>query len=186
MMAIFYKLILFVLASCGIVWVSRAALRDVRVHGFYRFFAWEAILILFLLNVDYWFVNPFGARQIVAWLFLIVSLILIVQGVRLFRKRGKPDPNRADPVLVGIEKTTELVTTGLYRYIRHPFYSSLLFLAWGIFLKHLSWVGCLLVIVTAVLLFITARREEAENTDYFGEPYRAYMKRTKMFVPFIF
>ena len=185
-MTVWYKVLLFVLASGGIVWVSRASLHDARTHGFYRFFAWEAILILFLLNVEYWFVDPFGLRQLGAWLFLIVSLILIIQGVRLFRRQGKLNPNRTDPALMGIEKTTELVTTGLYRYIRHPFYSSLLFLVWGILLKQVSWVGALLAVVTTILLVVTARKEEQENIAYFGETYRAYMRQTKMFVPFIF
>lgn len=185
-MTVLWKLILFILASGGIVWVSWASLRDARTHGFYRFFAWEAILILFLLNVNYWVDDPFGLRQLVAWLFLIVSLILILQGVRLFRGQGKLDPDRTDPALLGIEKTTELVTTGIYRTIRHPFYSSLLFLGWGIFLKHLSWAGGLLVVVTTILLVVTARKEEKENITYFGDAYRAYMKRTKMFVPFVF
>ena len=88
--------------------------------------------------------------------------------------------------MVGIEKTTELVTTGVYHYIRHPFYSSLLFLGWGILLKNVNWIGILLAVLTTILLIITARKEEIENIQFFGENYQEYMKRTKMFVPFIF
>ncbi|NOZ00021.1 MAG: isoprenylcysteine carboxylmethyltransferase family protein [Chloroflexi bacterium] len=185
-MTIVYKAILFALLTTGIVWVSRSSLRDVRYHGFYRFFAWETILILFLMNVDYWFVDPFAPRQIVSWSFLIVSLVLIYQGVLLFRRKGNLDQGRDDPALIGIEKTTELVTTGVYRYIRHPFYSSLLFLGWGILLKNVSWLGLLLAAITTLFLIITARKEETENIRYFGETYREYMERTKMFVPYIF
>jgi protein-S-isoprenylcysteine O-methyltransferase Ste14 len=87
---------------------------------------------------------------------------------------------------VGIEKTTELVTTGVYRYIRHPFYSSLLFLGWGILFKKLSWIGVLLAVLTTIFLIITARKEEIENIQFFGANYQEYMKRTKMFVPFLF
>ncbi|MCJ7622948.1 MAG: hypothetical protein MUO76_05565, partial [Anaerolineaceae bacterium] len=71
------KIIVFVLASAGIIWVSRASLRDPRSHGFYRFFAWEAILILILLNIDHWFYEPFSIHQIVSWLLLIVGLFLV-------------------------------------------------------------------------------------------------------------
>ncbi len=130
-MTVEYKVILFVLATIGIVWVSRSSLRNVRFHGFYRFFAWETILIMFLMNMNSWFVEPFSIRQVISWLFLIVSLVFIYQGVQLFRKRGRVGEDRNDPALVGIERTTELVTTGVYRYIRHPFHSSLLFLGWG-------------------------------------------------------
>jgi len=180
-----YRVALFVLGTLGIVWVSRSSLRNVHFHGFYRFFAWEAILILFLLNMNYWFVDPFSRIQITSWVFLIFSLVLIFQGVQLFRGKGKLDQERNDPALVGIEKTTELVTTGVYHYIRHPFYSSLLFLGWGIFLKNVSWIGIILAAITTILLIITAKKEEIENTQYFGENYQEYMKRTKMFIPFI-
>ena len=185
-MTVVYKIILFVLATIGIVWVSRSSLRDVQYHGFYRFFAWETILILFLMNMNYWFVDPFSLRQIMSWLFLILSLVLIYQGVQLFRRKGKIDQERSDSALVGIEKTTELVTIGVYQYIRHPFYSSLLFLGWGILLKNISWIGIILALITTGLLIVTAKKEEIENHQYFGEKYHKYMKQTKMFVPFIF
>ena len=185
-MTVVHKVILFVLATIGITWVSRSSLRDVLFHGFYRFFAWETILILFLVNMNYWFVDPFSLRQIISWSFLIVSLVLIYQGVQLLRRKGGLDQERNDPALVGIEKTTELVTTGVYHYIRHPFYSSLLFLGWGILLKNVNWIGILLAVLTTILLIITAKKEEIENIQFFGENYQEYMKRTKMFVPFIF
>jgi protein-S-isoprenylcysteine O-methyltransferase Ste14 len=179
------KLIIFVAGTMIILWVSRASLRDPQSHGFYRCFAWESILILFVLNVDYWFVDPFSLPQIIAWTFLIISLVLILQGVRLFRQRGRLDPDRDDPSLVGIEKTTELVTTGIYHYIRHPFYSSLLFLAWGIFFKHISWIGLILAVTATIFLIVTAKKEEAENIEYFGDQYRYYIQNTKMFIPFL-
>ncbi len=87
---------------------------------------------------------------------------------------------------MGIEKTTELVTTGAYRYTRHPIYSSLLFLAWGVFFKRPSWVGGLLASSATLFLLATAKAEESENLGYFGPAYSEYMKRTKMFIPFLF
>jgi len=179
------KWILFIVGTLGIIWVSRAALRDVHSHGFYRFFSWELILILFVLNMNYWIVDPFSFRQIISWVVLIISLVLIIQGVQLFQKKGKIDRERQASTLVSIEKTTALVTSGVYRYIRHPFYSSLLFLAWGIFLKRISWLGALLAIAVTIFLILTAKREEVENIEFFGEEYQAYMQDTKMFIPFI-
>ena len=93
---------------------------------------------------------------------------------------------RNDPSLVGIEKTTRLVTADIYRYIRHPFYSSLLFLAWGIFFKHFSWLGLALAAAATACLVLTAKREEQENIGFFGSPYRDYMQTTRMFIPFLF
>ena len=158
-MTVALKVILFVLATICITWVSRSSLRNFQFHGFYRFFAWETILILFLVNMNYWFVDPFSLKQIISWSFLIVSIVLIYQGVQLFRRKGALDPERNDPALVGIEKTTELVTTGVYHYIRHPFYSSLLFLGWGILFKNVSWIGIILAVIATLLLIITAWKE---------------------------
>lgn len=179
------QIIIFFVGTVIIVWVSRSSLRDPRSHGFYRFVAWEIILLMFAANVRYWIRNPFSLQQMISWTLLIISLILIVQGVKLFRHKGQIDPERADASLVGIEKTTVLVTTGVYRYIRHPFYSSLLFLSWGIFFKQISVPLVVLAITATVFLYITAKKEEGENIEYFGEAYREYMETTKMFIPYV-
>ena len=115
-----------------------------------------------------------------------MSAILVIIGVRLLRQRGSPDEQRDDVPLVAFEKTTTLVETGAYGYIRHPLYSSLLFLAWGIFFKAPSWLGGLLALAASLSLVATARVEEAENLGFFGEEYRDYMRKTKMFIPFLF
>jgi len=181
-----FKAIFFMFASGGMAWVSRASLRVPRSHGFYRFFAWECLLALFLWNVGWWFVEPFSWHQMVAWLLLVVSAVMALQAVYLLRIAGKPDDRRAEAPLIGIEKTTQLVTVGAYKYIRHPLYGSLLFLGAGIFFKHPSWLAGGLLAATTVFLVMTARVEEAENCRYFGAAYREYMKGTKMFVPFLF
>ncbi|HWR84234.1 MAG TPA: isoprenylcysteine carboxylmethyltransferase family protein [Candidatus Deferrimicrobium sp.] len=179
------KIIVFLVASAGICYVSRASLQDPRSHGFYRFFAWEAILALILLNLDYWFNQPFSIRQIFSWTLLIVATGLVIHGAHLLRTMGKPDRTREDATLIGIEKTTELVTAGAYRYVRHPIYSSLLLLTWGVLFKHLSWVSVSVAAIATLFLVMTAKVEEAENICFFGEAYRSYMKQTWMFVPFV-
>lgn len=179
-------MIVFAVVSAGIVWISRASLSHIRSHGFYRFLSWEAILSLILLNIDYWFKNLFSFNQMIATLLLTISFFWVIYGVWWLRIAGKPDTKRDDPSLLGIEKTTELVTTGAYRYIRHPLYSSLVFLACGTFFKHPSWAGFFLTAAAMFFLMMTAKMEEAENLRFFGPAYRLYMKKTKMFIPFLF
>jgi protein-S-isoprenylcysteine O-methyltransferase Ste14 len=160
------------------VWVSWSSLRDVRAHGFYRFFAWESILGLALLNIDYWFDEPFSTDQMISWTLLFICSYLVIHGALLLYVRGKPSRVRDDPTLVGIERTTQLVTGGIYRYIRHPIYSSGLFLAWGVFFKHLAPLPVGLAVIATYCLIMTAKKEEAENLRYFGDSYESYMKRT--------
>ncbi len=172
------KLFIFAILSVPIVWVSWPSFIDRRSHGFYRFFAFESILILVLVNVDYWFQNPFAAHQIVSWLLLAGSLYLAIHGFYLLRVVGKPDGP--------IENTTALVTRGPYRYIRHPLYCSLLAGGWGVFFKHPDLMSGLLALAVTVTVFATAKAEEREMLRKFGAEYAAYMKTTGMFVPFLF
>jgi protein-S-isoprenylcysteine O-methyltransferase Ste14 len=181
------KTLLFSLGTLILTYISRASLRAPRSHGFYRFFAWEAILALFLLNVNFWFRDPFIWYQLIAWTLLFASFIPLAFGVHSLRSRGKPvDRREGDPSLLAFEKTTHLVTTGIYRYIRHPLYSSLFLLAWGIFFKLPSPVGGILVVTATIFLVLTAKADEAECTKFFGPAYQEYMKRTRRFVPHLF
>jgi len=173
-----FKLIAFAVVSAGIIFVSWESLRNPRSHGFYRFFAFETILVLILLNVEHWFRDPFSAIQIVSWLLLISSAILAAHGFYLLRVIGRPKS--------GIESTTTLVIVGAYKYVRHPLYSSLLFLAWGVFFKDPSILGGIMALVSTAFLIATAKGEESENFQKFGAEYTAYMKATKMFIPFVF
>ena len=75
--------VLFLVFSAGIVLLSWKSLHNWRSHGFYRFFAFEAILALILLNIEYWFHQPFSVRQILSWLLLLLSLFLAVHGFML-------------------------------------------------------------------------------------------------------
>ena len=185
-----FRVIIFAGLSAALAYVSRGSLRVPRSHGFYRFFAWECILGLVLLNfidLPQWFGDPFSVRQLVSWCLLIGSIVPAVHGVHLLRTQGQPDARRRhDAPLVWIEKTTRLVTTGAFKHIRHPLYSSLLLLAWGVLFKHPSWVGGGVVLGATAFLLATAKAEEVENVRYFGAEYRAYMQRTKMFIPFVF
>lgn len=180
------QLSVFLLASAGIVYVSRASLRQPRAHGFYRFWAWEAILALAVLNLPVWFRAPLAWHQIISWLLLILCLVPLVLGLRLLRRARRTRAERPDAALYGFEKTAELVTTGVFRTIRHPMYSSLLLLAWGVFFKAPSWPGVALAAAATGFLVATARVEERENVRYFGPSYESYMQRTKMFIPFLF
>ena len=91
-----------------------------------------------------------------------------------------------EPQLLAFEKTSTLVTTGIYHYIRHPLYSSLLLLTLGIFFKAPSWLGTLLALAATLFLVATAKADEAECIRFFGPSYQDYMKQSRMFVPFVF
>jgi protein-S-isoprenylcysteine O-methyltransferase Ste14 len=179
--------IAFPVISMLLVAISWRSLRQPGSHGFYRFFAWEAILALFLTNITFWFYKPFAWNQLIAWALLLLSLVPLLSGVHSLRTRGKPAKQReGDVCLLAFEQTTTLVTSGIYHYIRHPLYSSLFLLVWGIFFKAPSAFGVALTVTATLFLFATARADERECTQFFGAPYREYMKKTKRFIPYLF
>jgi protein-S-isoprenylcysteine O-methyltransferase Ste14 len=173
------SLFIFILGTVGIVLLTwQSSIPTKRYHGLYRFFSFECILLLAILNIPVWLVDPLAWNQILSWIFLVVSLFLAVQGFLLLRVIGKP---RGD-----FENTTVLVETGAYRYIRHPLYASLLALGTGIFLKNVTTTTTVLALVNALALIPTARAEEKEMLVKFGVEYDDYMKKTRMFIPFVF
>ena len=179
--------IVFAGVSGILVYVSRASLRAPGSHGFSRLFAWECILALVLLNIGVWFRAPLVWHQLISWALLVTSLVPLYLGVRALVGRGKPTARReSDPQLLAFERTSVLVTTGIYGYIRHPLYCSLLLLAWGIFFKRPSLAGAGLAGTATVFLVLTARADEVECIRYFGPPYETYMKTTRRFIPFVF
>ena len=77
----------------------------------------------------------------------------------------------------------DLVTRGIYHYIRHPIYAGDIFLIFGLQLALNSW----LVLITIPLFAIVFRQTSAEEVVLARAfpNYRDYCKRTKRFVPFL-
>jgi len=179
------KLIAFGVLSLAAVIISRRTLVDPGSHGFYRFFSWECISWLFVSDYQFWFVDPFSPKQLLSWTFLSISAYLVIAGVLLLIKKGKPEKGRDEKALYRFEKTTELVEQGIFKYIRHPLYSSLIFLTWGVFLKNTTTLLFFVALLSTTFLYLTAVLDEKECIYYFGNKYRDYMKRSKRFIPFL-
>jgi len=179
------RLVLFIVITVAITVLSRRTLLHFHSHGFYRFIAWEAIAALILWNLPRWFSEPLSPRQIVSWIILFGSLYVLWSGVSRFRA-ARRSGNRTESDLFAFERTSELVTTGIYRYIRHPLYASLLYLAWGAYLKEPGWTSTVLAVIASASLVATAKADEKECVQYFGDQYTDYMRRTRMFIPLIF
>lgn len=176
----------FAAGSVVIVWWSRNALVRPGSHGFYRFFAWEAILGLIVLNHRAWGKYPFSPHQMFSWLLMATSIGLVFAGIHALRRHGNTNVLRNDDALYGWEKTDRLVTTGIFAYIRHPMYSSLLALTWGAYFQQPGYAATAIAVVGSCFLLLTALTDERECRAWFGEPYVAYMRRTWRFFPYIF
>jgi protein-S-isoprenylcysteine O-methyltransferase Ste14 len=176
----------FLAGSALLAWLSRRPLRRPGSHGFYRFFAWECILGLAVLNHTPWGSARLSPLQLVSWTLLGLSAALVAIGVVTLVRCGGSGARRDDASLYEWEKTRSLVTTGIFARIRHPMYASLLALTWGLFFQLPSWPAAGIAAVGSALLYVTARRDEGECLAHFGAAYADYRARTRMFVPFLF
>jgi len=111
------KIILFALATAGIVNLSRRSLVKPRSHGFYRFFAFESILALILLNVNFWFKSSGVWHQVISWILLVAALVPLAFGMRdLHQRAGRADGRAAghrDQRGGRRERSIDLITIGI-------------------------------------------------------------------------
>lgn len=78
-----------------------------------------------------------------------------------------------------------LVTTGIYSYIRHPMYASVILFCAVLLGTRLNWMNSMVFIILLANLWLKLRHEERLLSERFPE-YRDYQKRTKMIIPFIY
>jgi protein-S-isoprenylcysteine O-methyltransferase Ste14 len=88
--------------------------------------------------------------------------------------------------LVAIQPEHKLVTSGPYRYLRHPSYLGLLVyvLGWGLAFR--SWAGVVLAGLLLPPLLARIAAEERLLQSQFGAEYDAYRARTSRMIPGIY
>ena len=88
---------------------------------------------------------------------------------------------------VAVSAGQQIVQIGPYRTIRHPAYSGTFLTMLGVGLAVTNWAS-LLALFTCVLLghLYRVHVEEKALIQAIGQPYIAYMHRTRRFIPFVF
>ena len=98
--------------------------------------------------------------------------------------RSHADLGRNWRVTTEIREGHKLVTSGIFRYIRHPMYSA--HFLWGIaqaLLIH-NWIaGLASLIIFLPMYLLRVRREEQMMLEKFREEYRLYMRQTGRIIP---
>ncbi len=77
----------------------------------------------------------------------------------------------------------KLVTSGIYRLIRHPQYTGFLMITFGMLCEWATLPMLVMYPILVLLYYRLAKREEAEMLKEFGGEYASYRQRTGMFVP---
>jgi protein-S-isoprenylcysteine O-methyltransferase Ste14 len=98
--------------------------------------------------------------------------------------RSHHDLGRHWTVTVALRDDHELITSGVYRYIRHPMYSAHLIWAIAQIMILHNWIaGYSFLIVQIPFYLIRIKNEEAMMIEQFGDAYKTYMEETDRLIP---
>lgn len=84
-----------------------------------------------------------------------------------------------------ISEGQSLVTSGPYRYVRHPMYTALIMVGVGIGILSTSWYFLIPFIATGIVIAFRIGREEEAMIEKFGDEYIQYAQVTGRFFPLI-
>ena len=106
-------------------------------------------------------------------IFMLTGVALVVMGWRVVYKRYWSKE----------EGKGELVTSGIYRYIRHPQYTGFLLITLGMLCEWATLPMLIMYPIRVWLYARLARKEEADMRVEFGPAYDEYRAKTGMFLP---
>lgn len=89
-------------------------------------------------------------------------------------------------IQVTLQQGHQLVTGGLYRYLRHPRYVGITVFNVGIALIYRSWLALVFVAVLAMVLLWRIHDEEQLMQQAFGAEWESYAKRSWRLMPFVY
>ena len=154
-------------------------------EGPFILFTLRAVGIAFWLGLIAYMINPSWMRwssvplpAAVRW--AGVGLGAIAGGLLVWTLRSL-GTNLTDTVVT--RRAHTLVTTGPYRWVRHPFYVAAALVLLANAVAAANWFILLTGCLAVVLLVVRTRIEEHKLLERFGEPHRAYMERTGRFLP---
>ncbi len=105
----------------------------------------------------------------------VIGLAIIINGwYNIYHKYWSKDKGKG-----------ELVTSGIYKYIRHPQYTGFLLITLGMIFEWATLPMLIMWPFIIILYLRLAKKEEQDMIVEFGEEYRMYMDRTKRFIPFL-
>ena len=134
--------------------------------------------LVYLIDPQWMTWSKIGLPEWVRWLGIGIGILCTILVYWLFSSIGSSiTPTSAT------RKEHKLVTSGPYRWVRHPLYmvGSSLFVAFGMMADN--WFIALLGVLAFIGMAARTPKEEANLIEKFGDEYRQYMNRTGRFLP---
>jgi protein-S-isoprenylcysteine O-methyltransferase Ste14 len=137
------------------------------------------IILLQLLGLH---ILPFQTNNVIT----LVGLLFVIVGISCsIKARRDLGVNWAHAAEYQIKKDHELITSGIYTYIRHPIYSCMTLSFLGAELVVGSYLFIVLLLVLPLGSYFQAKKEEKILLSHFGNDYASYKKKSKMFIPYV-
>lgn len=115
----------------------------------------------------------------------ILGAIALCGSLLLFY-RSHADLGKNWSISLEIRNEHRLVTSGIYRLVRHPMYSSFFLLAIAQLMLLPNWfAGATGLVSVAMLYAFRVRQEERMMLERFGAEYRDYMAHTSRLIPWL-
>lgn len=131
-------------------------------------------LYAFVPNLITFSVNRMG--EVAGAILALIGLLMLLAAVYQIRGSLTPFPS---PV-----KNGELITTGPYKYIRHPIYSGIILAAVGYGLQAGDASKLMISLALWLLFYFKSRYEEKMLMDFYRD-YKQYRTHTYRFFPFL-
>ena len=112
------------------------------------------------------------------WIFILIGILCFAIGITLWLRAVIID--RLDAHII----KNELVTTGVYAYVRNPVYSAFMFVCTGVLLIYGNLILLLLPIIYWVFMTVLMKStEEKWLEDLYGQEYIQYLQRVNRCIP---
>ncbi len=146
---------------------------------------WWLQAVSLALTVGGPYCDHLGLAVLSSPVFRYVGLVLAVGGFVLMLW-ARVALGRQFSLHVTLQPGHRLVTEGLYRHLRHPRYTGILFFLVGTALVYRSWLGLLLAAVSLVVLLWRIHDEETLLRREFGAQWAAYAQKTPRLLPYLY
>lgn len=138
-----------------------------------------AFLVFQLLGFRILPFPPSSLLQGIGFLLVVISV-----GISILA-RHKLGANWAHAAEHQVKQNQELITTGIYRYIRHPIYLGLFLSFVGGEIVAESYLAIFFFPLLLAGAYVQGKREESILLNHFGDKYKIYMQGSKMLIPYI-
>ncbi|MGB7786205.1 MAG: isoprenylcysteine carboxylmethyltransferase family protein [Salinimicrobium sp.] len=132
------------------------------------------VFLAWIMDVDLWYIRLPENLEKLALVFAGLGLLLVI--IALFQLNTKLSPFPSP------KKGAKLINSGVYAFARHPIYSGILFMGFGLSVWFHSGYKLLISFVLLLVFYFKSRYEEQRLQQQFPE-YVFYKRQTGRFFP---